>query len=461
MPSLSTLDAALPPLWPHPLEAALAQARAALDHKVVVLDDDPTGTQSVHGVPVLSEWRVESLVRELGGDYPAFYLLTNSRSLPAGEARVLTREVGSALLEAGRRSGRPFALVSRSDSTLRGHYPAETDVLAEVFGGFDATVLIPAFFAGGRYTAGDVHYAQEGDTLIPAAETPFARDASFGYRRSNLKAWVEEKTGGRVPAAAVGSVSLSLIRRQGPEGVLEYLSALPTGNVCVVNALHERDLEVVTLALLRAEAAGKRYLYRTAASFVPLRAGIEKRPLVTRDDLKMEWAGGGLVIVGSYVPKTSVQLAYLTRHSDAAAVELKVERLLEERDAELERVRGALNDALREGDAILYTSRDLVTGVGEGSLDINRRVSAGLIACVQGLGTAPRFIIAKGGVTSSDIATKALGLQRALVLGQLLPGVPVWALGAETRYPGLPYVVFPGNVGGEAALFEAYRKVRG
>ena len=469
--TLTTLNAALPPPWPHSLDAAFEEARVSLGGKVVVLDDDPTGTQSVHGVPVLSEWRVESLVRELRSACPAFYILTNSRSSGAEEARALSRDVGSALHEAGERSHTRFTLVSRGDSTLRGHFPAETDALAETFGGFDATFLVPAFFEGGRYTAADVHYVLEGDTLIPAAETPFARDASFGYRHSNLKAWTEEKTAGRYPANEVASLSLDLIRSSGPEGVLRQVLSLPANAVCVVNALCERDLEVVTLALMNAEAAGRRFLYRTAASFVPLRAGIPEKPLLTKRDFgAREGTGGlrgGLVVIGSYVPKSSAQLVYLTRHSDVATVELRVETLLNEetREAELERVQRALNDLLREGDAVLYTSRGLVTknntGTGEESLDINRRVSASLVRVVKGLEGAPRFIIAKGGITSSDVATKALGVERAWVLGRLLPGVPVWQLGPETRLPGLPYVVFPGNVGGERALFEAYRKVSG
>jgi len=85
-------------------------------------------------------------------------------------------------------------------------------------------------------------------------------------------------------------------------------------------------------------------------------------------------------------------------------------------------------------------------------LDIGRRVSDALIAIVQGLAVTPRYLIAKGGITSSDTATHGLGVRRAVVLGQAIPGVPVWQLGAESKYPGLGYVVFPGNVGADTAL---------
>jgi uncharacterized protein YgbK (DUF1537 family) len=79
---------------------------------------------------------------------------------------------------------------------------------------------------------------------------------------------------------------------------------------------------------------------------------------------------------------------------------------------------------------------------------------------VRALTIRPRYLVAKGGITSSDIATQGLGVRRALVLGQILPGVPVWQLGPETRHPALVYIVFPGNVGGPQALAEIVTTLR-
>ena len=70
-------------------------------------------------------------------------------------------------------------------------------------------------------------------------------------------------------------------------------------------------------------------------------------------------------------------------------------------------------------------------------------------------------MVSKGGITSSVLATDALNVRRAQVLGQILPGVPVWQLGPEARYPGMPYVVFPGNVGGPDALLKAVAILHG
>ncbi len=450
---------ALPPEWPQDPIPAIRQAIARSGRKVVVLDDDPTGAQTVYGVPVLTRWDVDSLADELAGESSTFYVLTNSRGLAPSAAVALNAEIGRHLLEAARKAGRPFTVVSRSDSTLRGHFPGEVEALANALGdGFDAWVLVPFFLEGGRYTMDNVHYVAEGDWLVPAGETEFARDPAFGYRASDLRLWVQEKTGGRVRAQDVACVSLEDIRRGGPERVAGRLLGLPPGSVCIVNAASYRDLEVFVLGLLDAEARGRRFLCRTAASFIRARMGLYGRPLLAWGELDIPAWGGALVVVGSHVPRTSGQLARLLERPGIEGIEVSVPALLSEsrHAAEVRRVAQWAGEALEGGrDVVVYTSRQLVTGNNaEDSLSIGQRVSDGLIAIVQGIAARPRYMLAKGGMTSSRIATEGLGVRRALVPGQVLPGVPVWRLGPESRYPGLAYVVFPGNVGGPDALAE-------
>jgi uncharacterized protein YgbK (DUF1537 family) len=463
--SLAATLANLPPEWPADPLPDIRVAVHAADEMLVVLDDDPTGTQSVHGISVLTEWSVDALRAELESAMPAVYLLTNSRSMPLAQAQALNAEIGRNIQAAARPGGRRPVVVSRSDSTLRGHFPGEVDALAAALGGgFDATLLIPAFIAGGRYTIDDIHYVADGDRLIPAGETDFARDATFGYRASNLREWVAEQTSGRMPAARVAAISIETIRHTGPDGVADQLAVLHDGGICVINAAAERDLAVAALGILQAEARGKRFLYRTAASIVPLRAGISPRPLLTRADLDLPAAGGGLIVVGSYVSKTSGQVAALLEQPGLAGVEVDVGALLanEGWDGEIARVAQAADQRLRaDQDIAIFTSRRLVTGAdAESSLAIGRRVSDGLVAIVRAITTRPRYLLAKGGITSSDIATRGLDVRRALVLGQILPGVPVWRLGPESRYPGMIYIVFPGNVGGSGALAEVVASLR-
>lgn len=448
----------LPPEWSDDPTPAIQAALRASGAKVVVLDDDPTGTQTVHGVPVLTEWPVAALRAELENDLPACYLLTNSRSMTRGAARALNATIGQNLAEAARMAGREIAVVSRSDSTLRGHFPDEVQALADALGQpFDAWILAPYFLAGGRYTLGDIHYVAEGEWLTPAGETEFARDAAFGYRASNLRDWVVEKSEGTIPAAAVASISIEEIRRGGPERVAARLLELP-GGVCVVNAASDCDLAVFVQGLLAAEAQGRRFLYRTAASFVALRAGIAPRPLLGRADLRLPEAGGGLIVVGSYVPKSAGQVAALLERPGLAAVEVDVAALLDDARQASEVGRAVQQaDAVlgRNEDVVLYTSRRLISGDdAASSLAIGQRISDSLVAIVRAIRARPRYLLAKGGITSSDVATKGLDVKRALVLGQILPGVPVWQLGPESRHPGMPYIVFPGNVGGPGALAE-------
>lgn len=163
-------------------------------------------------------------------------------------------------------------------------------------------------------------------------------------------------------------------------------------------------------------------------------------------------------MVGSHVPRTTGQINALLTQTGIAGIEISVEALLAagHRQAEIEHVAQQVDQALQQDrDVVVYTSRRLITGADvQSSLSIGQQVSEGLVAITQAISSQPRYLVAKGGITSSDVATRALGIRRALVLGQILPGVPVWQLGPESRYPGMPYVVFPGNVGGPQALVE-------
>lgn len=440
--------------------------------KVVVLDDDPTGTQTVHGVDVLTGWQVEELQKALSGETGVFYILTNSRSLSGVQARAMNTEIGRNLCRAARETGAEFDLISRSDSTLRGHYPDELDALEDILhreGGieFDGQLLIPAFFEGGRYTIDDVHYVQEGDRLVPAAATEFAKDAVFGYRNSNLARYIEEKTAGRVAAGEVVSITLSDLRHGGPERVYEVLMKVAGNRKVVVNCTDYVDLECFVLGLLKAEAGGKRFLARSGASFVKVRGAISPRALLTREEI--EYAGqasrGGVVVVGSYVGKTSAQVAAARQLAGLQSLELDVPGLLDatRRPAVIAHACEMIDKTVRNGaDIMVYTSRTLVRqDSDEENLSVGQRVSSALVEMVSRLEVAPRFFIAKGGITSSDLATAALGVKSARVLGQVCPGVSVWRLGEETRFPGLPYVVFPGNVGSDETLAQLISLLNG
>lgn len=216
----------------------------------------------------------------------------------------------------------------------------------------------------------------------------------------------------------------------------------------------------------RAGFNGRRILFRCAAQIVAARLGLAPQPLLDSSTLTSADAKrGGLVVAGSYVPKTTAQLSRLRAAHSLRVVEVDVGAVLdpERAAATIARCIHETNAAVAANEnTLVFTSRELVTGdSAETSLSLGGTISAALIAIVQGLTVRPRFLIAKGGITSSDVATRGLNVRRAMVLGQLLPGVPVWQLGPETRFPGLNYVVFPGNVGDADALAAAVAKLSG
>ena len=240
-------------------ERLLRGALRAMNGKIIVLDDDPTGVQTVHGVDVYTHWNQAAIDKGFLGQRRLFYILTNSRALLPRQTEELHRDIALKVLDASRRLGRDFLLISRSDSTLRGHYPLETEALRQALekaGGlrFDGEIICPFFMEGGRYTLGDVHYVKEGDRLVPAAQTEFARDAAFGYTHSDLKQWVEEKTGGRFPAKEVISIPLEDLRALRVDAVAAYLARAENFQKIIVNAASYEDLKVFAAAFARARA---------------------------------------------------------------------------------------------------------------------------------------------------------------------------------------------------------------
>ncbi|MYD50735.1 MAG: hypothetical protein F4W93_04530 [Dehalococcoidia bacterium] len=465
LPLQETL-ANLPPEWPEDPSPAIRAAIEKRGEKAVVIDDDPMGTQSVANVSLLTEWPVDAIAHELQNDHRGVFILTNSRSMPLGEAVETVALAGRNLREAVESTGENTIVISRIDSTLRGHYPNEVDALTKVFRRPTALqVIVPFFFQGGRYTIDDVHYLAEGDWLTPVGQTEFARDAAFGYSSSNVCEWVEEKTQGRILAGQVATVSLEDIRAGGPHRVAERLLEMRDVRVCFPNAASMRDIEVFTLGTMLAEEQGGQFFYRSSASFLQVRGGLESRPLLSSSDLAAEEGEGGLTVVGSHVNVSTNQVAHLLDQQDVVGIEVMVANLIDEatKSEEIARVAERMNDGLRRGlDVVVFTSREsLLTLGGDASLLAGSRISSGLSDIIHLLETRPRYLVAKGGITSYDIATRSLGVKRAMCIGQILPGVPVWELGDSSRFPGLKYVAFPGNIGDPDWLSQVVAKLRG
>ena len=418
----------------------------------IVIDDDPTGNQTVYDVPLLTSWSMGVFVEEFIEGTPVFFILTNSRSLSAEETAKIYTTISENILKAAKVTKREYVIISRSDSTLRGHFPLEPKTLRQYLKMKTAiTVFIPVMFEGKRVTVNNTHYIADGGTLTPVNETPFSKDHSFAYSNANLKAYIEEKSSGGVKANEVFSFSLQQIRSLDVRVLAENILEIPPESYCVFDSLNYSDLDKICQALLLAEQSGKQILYRTSSSFIPSYIGLAPKPLLKPEHVTATDANGGLTIVGSYVKKSSQQLhKALEIFAEGTIIEVDVERI---RAKDYRNYISALAiqiDANLQSrkNCIVYTSRKLVTGVSaKDTLDIASKISAALVDIVRSITVRPKYIIAKGGITSHDLAIKGLRMKRSSVLGQLEPGVPLWKMGMETKFPKLPYIVFPGNVG--------------
>jgi len=445
--------------------------------KVVVIDDDPTGSQTVHSCPLLLRWDQDTLRRGLRHPSPLLFLLADTRALTPEDAaernRLIAANLDAALAQEGL-NRRDLLLVSRGDSTLRGHGVTEPGALADCFGPFDATFHVPAFLEGGRTTVDGVHRLHG----QPVHETPFARDRLFGFSSSDLARWLEEKSGGAIPAAAVLRIvwrELDAACGPGLPRLLDRLRGL-AGNVSVVvDAERQAQLDAFAAAVrgLRAE---KRFLFRSAASLVKALADPGPPPLDATGlaALRRRGADGrakpGLVMVGSHVPLADQQLERLLAEPGCHGVELPVRRIARVLDggtpvlllADLEREwQLQLQSLLASGATpVLFSSRgELRFGSEREGRRFSRHLAQLMGRLAAGLAADLGYLISKGGITTQTLLADGLGLESVQLEGQLLAGLSL-VRPLEGSHAGLPILTFPGNLGDATTLREAWQRMQ-
>lgn len=435
--------------------------------KIVVLDDDPTGVQTVHDISVFTNWEKSSIRQGFDEENKLFYILTNSRGFTKAQTMKAHQEIAAVVDEVAKEIDRDYIFISRSDSTLRGHYPLETELLKENYEKntgktIDGEILCPFFKEGGRFTIDNVHYVKYGEELVPANETEFAKDKTFGYSAPTMPDYVEEKTNGAYKVSDVTCISLEDIHNADIDKIEEQLMAVKDFNKIIVNAVDYVDVKVFCTALYRAMAKGKVFMFRTAAAIVKVMGGVSSQPLLTREQMVVkETTNGGIVVVGSHTDKTTKQVECLKELQDIEFIELDATLVKDDEafEAEVKRCLAKEEECIRAGKTVCcYTTRALITadtGDKEDELRLSVKISDAVQSLVGRLSITPSFVIAKGGITSSDVGTKALAVRKANVLGQIRPGIPVWQTGEESKFPMTPYVIFPGNVGEISTLKEA------
>ncbi len=447
-------------------EALLSQAMEGFHKKLVVLDDDPTGVQTVHDVSVYTDWEEESIRKGFEEKESMFFILTNSRSFSVEETTKAHLEIAARVAKVAGELGQDFMIISRGDSTLRGHYPLETQLLADGLtknegAAVDGEIICPFFPEGGRYTMDNIHYVKEQDNLVPAGMTEFAKDKTFGYKSSDLTEYVEEKTAGKYKKEDCITVSLEELNALDVQGIKEKLMSAKDMAKIIVNVVSYADLKVFCAALVLAMKEGKHYMARTAAAFTKVMGRVSDQPLLGKAQLEGETKNGGIVLIGSHVKKTTDQLNCLKElDGQVDFMEFQVNTVFEENglEKEVERTVKAAEEKILSGrTVVIYTSRQLLAPENmtpEEKLQISVKISNAVTSIIGKLQVKPKFIIAKGGITSSDVGTKALHVKKARVMGQVKKGIPVWMTGEESKFPGMPYIIFPGNVGEVSTLKE-------
>lgn len=442
------------------VNALYEEALKKLDKKIVVLDDDPTGVQTVHDIYVYTSWDEETVTKGFMDENSVFFILTNSRGFTSEYTKTVHEEIGRTLEKVSKETGKEYILISRSDSTMRGHYPLETSTLKSTIESisdkkFDGEIITPFFMEGGRYTIGNVHYVKEGDQLVPAGQTEFAKDKTFGYKSSHIGEYVEEKTKGEFKAKDTTYITLEELRNLDIDGITEKLMAVDNFNKIVVNAIDYLDIRIFTVAYINASLKGKNLMFRSAAAVPKVLGGVKDTDLLTKEQLiEEDNKNGGIVLIGSHVNKTTLQFEDLRNTAKPMEfIEFNQHLVVVENglEKEVERVIRIAEENIRFGkNVVVYTRRerfDLDTDDKDKQLEVSVKISDAVTSIIGKLQVKPGFIIAKGGITSSDVGTKALRVKKALVMGQIKPGIPVWMTGEDSKFPQMPYIIFPGNVG--------------
>ena len=397
--------------------------------RLVILDDDPTGIQTVHGCLLITQWDAATVRMALLHEQPFFYMLTNTRAMTREEAAQVVRSAMETVLEVNRELRYRLIFISRSDSCLRGHFPLETDVMRQVLREYGVKVwpkvpFCPALIEAGRVTIDGVHYMKDGERLIPVSETEFAHDNVFAYHTSVLRDYIAEKDAN-------------------PE---EYQ---------IVNAASYDELYAFAKALYaETKDFDGAVVIRSSSSLPKAMSGIADKPLLDRSILKQ--SGVGCFVVGSHVQKTTRQLNALLSEQGVAGIEVDVERVLRDGEKLMQEMLTAMKQRADEGlMPVVYTSRKEVrlTDADERQ-HLGQRISDFLVEMVAHLPFVPSYLVAKGGITSNDILTKGLALKSAVVLGQIVPNVPC------VMTPNFPYIIFPGNVGNDDSLREVFLKLK-
>lgn len=396
--------------------------------RTIILDDDPTGSQCASDIDLHLVPDAASILAIANAPDESAYLLTNARALDEDTVAGLISGLSDA---AATLVADPWLLL-RGDSTLRGHTFTELEnAVTEPV----ATILVPAFPDGGRFTQGGVHYCTIRGVATPVADTEFAADPVFGFGTSRLDEWTRETSQNRWSACLITQASGPIT----PERIAQSLDDAQPRQLVVPDVVTNEDIETVAKGIESFRSAGGGVLVRSASPLAARLAGSSPRPVPTPQADRI------IVACGSHTAGATRQLDRL----GAATVVIDTDT--------------ALADPVRAADAMFAVATRLLDSSGvvvvsterlrrreHGSLEDGSAVMAALCHLVEQLAPAADLIVTKGGITAAEVARTALHSRTVRILGQVETGIPLW------RHEGadgtMHQVVIPGNVGSDDVL---------
>ena len=441
--------------------------------KVIVIDDDPTGSQTVNNCLLLLKWDYSTLIKGFKSNSNLFFILANTRSLSENDAKLRLEEICYSIkkvISTEHYEHEEFIFVSRGDSTLRGHNYVEPDILNNFLGPFDATFHIPAFIEGKRITIDGIHFVDN----VPVCQTIFAKDKIFGYQTSNVKELLFQKSKFKISLNNIQNLKLSELKAlENKENniVFKKLRNLKENSHVIVDVKNYSQLKKFSLAIKKLSKQ-KKFLFRTAASFISSISGIKNN-----SDKQFSYSHlrrknndkkflPGLVVIGSYVELTTIQLKKFLEICDCDPVELNVCEFLrisrlksncEQLSLFKNKFLAEMRSILKKGKTpVLFTSRKEIS-LNDNLEQVNfySYLAHFISELVADLKNEIGYLIAKGGITTNVILSNGFKASYVYLQGQIVTGVSLVTLKLQNN-ENLPIVTFPGNIGNQDSLVNVW-----
>ncbi|ABB50750.1 conserved hypothetical protein [Prochlorococcus marinus str. MIT 9312] len=440
--------------------------------KFVVIDDDPTGSQTVHDCLLLLKWDCPTLVKGFESKSNLFFILANTRSLSENDAKLIIEEICRNLktVIASQFYEEEIIFISRGDSTLRGHNYLEPSALNSCLGPFDATFHVPAFIEGKRLTINGSHFVDK----TPIDKTIFARDTIFGYETSNIKNLLFQKSKSKLNLDDIQNLFLSdleILNDEENNIIFKKLKNLKNNKHVIVDVENYSQIKKFSL-IIKKLTKQKKFLFRTAASFI---SSISEKNSVRQGETffsnlrirtKEKFFLPGLVIVGSYVELSTIQLKNLLEISTCKPIELDVFEFFKISASENNQKKRNLfkNKFLKEirlsfeqgKTPVLFTSRKFMSLDYSEQFNFYNSLAFFIAELVADLKYEIGYLVSKGGITTNVILSDGLNADYVYLEGQILTGISVVTCNLKNDEK-LPIITHPGNIGTKDSLVNIWK----